>query len=666
MSRFKCFASITLVASVALFTLAAFAFSQDAADSIDVPNLSILEKERQLRSELESKIQTDILDPILGKGKAVVFVSIELDIVTLRQNLTQSGAGMSSKSLAQSGLMAETEYILPGIPKPKSLDGGPSEGKSQLARQERGAFQEKSAQKTIIKRCEIVILHDENLAKDMIETVRQRIVDALKQFTVKPEQIVFKPTRMEGKILDDFRQPAVYVPTLFALLLFLFLMFLFGPLSSFMRGYARLLERKEGTEVNVESEFKGTPGEEGGAGGIGGGTLGAVEGEMAAVAGKEEGGEEEMNKFEPFKYVNDENIKGLIYLLKREQPWVISVVLTYLKPEYAQKVLVSLPVELQARVAMETATIREFSREQVVAINQQIKERVNFVIGGIEPLVKMLEEAKSDIRDSILEYLKNEKPEVYEKLRKRLLLFEDLPMIPDKALAVAIRELKPSEIALALRQASPDVENKIFANLSSGAVNLVKEELELSSSFAPEQIERERQKILSIIKRMESEGKIVFRERPQTTVIDGIEEDEVKTRERERAWRLSASAAGGQQNAPAGPTSDLSDLSDRSSQPDTSDQADQSDMSDESDLFYARGWDFYHEERYTEAAESFTAAVNMRPDFWEAWQALGSSYYSLGRYQQALEVYEKVLQASPTPELEKFVQEIKVKVETNG
>lgn len=612
-------------------------FGQENADfSMGVPNLSLLEKERQLRSELEKKIQSDILDPILGRGKAMVFVSIELDVVTITEKMVQSGLGVASKSDAQSKLFADTEYVLPGIPKPKTLAETPTQGKSQQAKQERGAVQEKTTQKTVVKKLEIVIFHDEKLAKDILDMVKQRIVDALRQFTVKPGQVIFKPTPMRGKITDDLSQPTVYVPSLFALLVFLFLLFLFGPLASFMRGYVRLLERREGTEVNVESEFKSPEDNKGGAGGIGAG-MGALEGEMGELGKEGEGDEDKMEKFEPFRYINDENIKGLIYIFKREEPWVISIVLTYLKPEYTQKVLVSLPVELQARVAMETAIIREVSREQVEAIDREIKKRADFVIGGIEPLLKMLDEAKADIRESILEYLKNEKPEVYEKLRKRLLLFEDIPTIPDKALALILRELKPSELALALKGASPEIENKIFSNLSSGAVNLVKEEFELLAEVTPEEIERERQKIFGVIKKLEMEGKINFREKPQTTLIEGIEEDEAKAREREQSIKgLAAPLSQGLGSAPKALTTP--------------------------DELYGYATGLYNEGRYNEAAEAFYQAVTAKADFWDAYQGLGNSYYALGKFAEALQCYEQVLAVNPTPELEEFVQTIRAQV----
>ncbi len=629
---------------------AMWGFSEETGS--DVGNFSLLEMERQLRSELEAKIQSDILDPILGRGKAMVFVSLELDVESRRQKVVQSGAGYTSKNEVESAGPAETEYVLPGIPKPKNLTEGLTGGKSQQAKQERGAVEEKFTKKTVIKRLEIIIMHEEALARESLEMARARIMDALKQYDVKPEQIVFKPTRMQGRILDDLKQSAVYVPILFVLMLFLFLMFLFGPMASFMRSYVRTIEKREGTEVSVDSEFKGSP-QEGQGGGFGGGALGSIEGETEVFGRGGKGGEEETGKFKPFMYINDQNFKGLIFLLKREEPWIISIVLTYIKPEFAQKILASLSLEAQARVAIETAVIREMTREQVMAIDQQIKERVDFVVGGIDPLLKMLDDYRDDIRDSILEYLKNERPEIFEKIRKRLLLFEDIPSIPDKILALVARELKPSDIATALKGAPPEIESKIFANISSGAVNLVKEEIELSAELTVETVANARRKIIGIIKRLEAEGKIVFREKPEVTAIEGIEEDQVKAAERLREWReQSLGAISGLQTSQGSAIGSAgASMPARAALP-----------VEDSATFYEQGLDLYNHGRYGEAAEAFEGAVAGRADFWQAHQGLGSCHYAEGRISKALECYERALEINPTPELEEFVKSVRVQV----
>lgn len=623
---------------------------------LEVPSLSLLEKERELRDELEKKIQSDILEPILGRGKAMVFVSLELDVITIKQTLAQKGTGATVKAQTRSSFFGESEYLMPGIPKPKSLAQTPAEGKAQSSAQERGAEQVKLAQKTVVKKIEVVILHDEKISQENLSLVRQRIVDALRQFQIKPEQVLFKPTRFQPTPFEHLRNPNVYIPVLFAVLLMFFLLFLFGPVYGFLRGYVRMLERREGAEVNVESEFKNPQGGE--QGGPGGGALGALDGELGKNA--QEQSEEESVKMELFNFINEENVKRLVYLLKHEEPWIVAVVISYLKPDYAKEVmrqvLESLPLERQAQVAIETATIRQLTLEQVLAIEKDIRDRVNFVIGGIEPLVKTLEEVGPQTAEGILEYLKNEKPEVYEKVRQRLVLFEDLLTMPDKALAMVLRELKPEEIAKALQNAGPEMEQKFFSNLSSGAANLVKEEMQLVANIGEDEVLKERQKIIDTVKRLEQEGKIVFRKKPHSLALEGIDEDEMKAKERERFWRIrsgqegAAAQSGGGQEGESAAADESQDLA-----PEALAQQ-----------WYEQGSALYQQGRFEEALEAFTRAAQLNPNFWEAYQYMGACSYGLGRYGEALAAYEKVLAINPSEEVKKMVESMRVQVGQSG
>src|SRR5690348_8204386 len=100
-----------------------------------------------------------------------------------------------------------------------------------------------------------------------------------------------------------------------------------------------------------------------------------------------------MKKFEPFSYINEETVKRLSYLfiLRKEEPWLIAVVASYLRPDYARQMISALPVEMQAKVALEALTLRQVTREQVIAIDQDIRENVEFVVGGMERLTAMLD-----------------------------------------------------------------------------------------------------------------------------------------------------------------------------------------------------------------------------------------------------------------------------------
>ena len=544
-----------LLRKAVLLSLAWSLGAGPAAAQVEAPDPAVLSAQDQLKRSAEEKIQRDILDPILGKGRATAFVDVEIELQQVKQGRTQLQSGSSEKYLTKEKLQEQqarfqTKYLLPGVPQPKTaapapqLAGGrPEEAVGGQTSQGQTIEQTSFAVKKLVRKFSVTVIYDDTIAPEQIRLVRERIDDAFAEYKKAAEAskgkftyvVSFKPTRFQTlSPLREFTTPSVFVPMTFAFLLALFLLFLFGPLSVLLSRWIRTIQDKGGTEVSVDSRFETAPQQ--GLGGTGGMGAGAFEGSFEHLSKEMEEEAEKMKPIEPFKYINEENLRRLAYLLRREEPWVIAVVLTYLKPEFARQVLTALPSEVQTRVAIETATIRQVSREQVLAIDAEIKEKVDFVLGGIDHLAKMLEDADEGTRQNILEYLQNEKPGIYEKVRGSIIMFEDIMEFPDRDMQLVVRELKTENMARALQGAMPQVMDKFLANMSTGAASLLKEAMEYEKDLTPVQIEEERKKIMDVIKQMELDGRIHIRDIKRTASLEGLEEEMSSAEGRKSKW----------------------------------------------------------------------------------------------------------------------------------
>ena len=63
--------------------------------------------------------------------------------------------------------------------------------------------------------------------------------------------------------------------------------------------------------------------------------------------------------------------------------------------------------------------------------------------------------------------------------------------------------------------------------------------------------------------------------------------------------------------------------------------------------YYSEGWDFYVEDKYREAIESYDKAIALNPRYAEAYQYRGAAYELLEEYDQALDDYNKACQLNP-------------------
>jgi len=624
------------------------------ADGLDNPLMeaSLMEKQDSMRRETETKVKKEILDPILGADRSFVFADVELEVISKKAEQTKEGLGVmqkyKEKPASRDG--ADTDFILPGIPKPRSVLGKdnerPEAAQGQQAQQAKGVQEVRYGMETEITRFQLTVIHDDTLAPAAVMLARERIDDFLVPYKIRKKDaptVLFKPTKFKAaNPLDDLKKPSVYLPLLYALLFLILLLFLFGPLWGFFRKYIKALLAKPGAEVNIEDKR-----EEGGGSGDDEGaqeTEGHQSIDMNFLQKQEEAKEEEdesMKKFEPFTYLNEENLKRLIYLflLRKEDPWVIAVVLSYMKPDLSRQALSMLPVEMQSRVALEALTVRQATREQIDAIDKDIKENVDFVMGGIERLSKMLEDSDPGTRKNIIEYLKTQKPDIYDKVRRIVLMFEDLINFSDRDIQSIIRNLNNEDVAKALSKADPAIVNKFFSNMSQGAVNSVKEIMEYSGEISPAQTDEAQMKILDAIKALEAEGKIAARagSSQEVYIIDGAEMSSGD----ERRKKFESLSAPRKEEAPAGPTAE---------------------QLEQARQYAEAGANMYNQGQVQESLQYLEYAASINPGEASTWQYLGAAYYGLQRVDEAVAAYEKYANLSGDPAAKEWLAGFKQSV----
>ena len=156
------------------------------------------------------------------------------------------------------------------------------------------------------------------------------------------------------------------------------------------------------------------------------------------------------------------------------------MVLGYLPPEWISRVLERLDPRLQTDVATSLATTRQLLPEQVEDIEQELKRRLDYLIGGPDRIFAVYESLEPDAQRRMYESLRESRPELAEDLRSRTMLFEDLNRLDSPALKSLLREVEIQTLVMALRGAAVSFRDRILEHVSQGKAQIVREELELS------------------------------------------------------------------------------------------------------------------------------------------------------------------------------------------
>lgn len=129
--------------------------------------------------------------------------------------------------------------------------------------------------------------------------------------------------------------------------------------------------------------------------------------------------------------------------------------------------------------------------------------------GGVKEAAKMLSALSTSERSRILSDIAKRDPDRAELLKKQMVTLEDLRFITVKMLVELLREVKITELALALRLGSEDLKNHIISNVSSSMKAEILDGLK-SGPRPVSEVEECIEKIMVIVRRKVDLGELVL------------------------------------------------------------------------------------------------------------------------------------------------------------
>lgn len=86
--------------------------------------------------------------------------------------------------------------------------------------------------------------------------------------------------------------------------------------------------------------------------------------------------------------------------------------------------------------------------------------------------------------------------------------FQDLLSVPEAGIRELLAQMDKKTLALALRGASEELKNFIFKSMSSRAIEMLKEDMEVLGPVRSREILKAQREAVTIARKLEAEGKI--------------------------------------------------------------------------------------------------------------------------------------------------------------
>lgn len=204
-------------------------------------------------------------------------------------------------------------------------------------------------------------------------------------------------------------------------------------------------------------------------------------------------------------------------LLRNEHPQIVAAILVHLEFDQAADVLKNFNERQRNEVMVRVATLDGIQPSALKDLNEVMSkvlaggERMKkSMMGGVKPAAEIINMMGSAVETSVLDYIREADPDLAQKIMDNMFTFDDLLKVDDRGIQAMLKEVQSESLIIALKGATPELREKIFANMSSRAAETLREDLESRGPVRVSEVEAEQKEMLKVVRRLADEGQIVL------------------------------------------------------------------------------------------------------------------------------------------------------------
>jgi len=207
--------------------------------------------------------------------------------------------------------------------------------------------------------------------------------------------------------------------------------------------------------------------------------------------------------------------KAVAQIISGEHPQIAAIVLSHLEPEQSAAILPLLSDDMRTEVLMRIATLNEVPQSALTELDQLVEKQANTTpsaplrrIGGARTVANILNAMERDKSGEELGKIEKTDGEMHQKIKDLLFIFDNLLDVDDRGIQALLREVGSDTLAVALRGAEPEVQEKILKNMSKRAAEILKDDMEARGPVKLADVEAAQKEIIVIAQRLAEEGTI--------------------------------------------------------------------------------------------------------------------------------------------------------------
>jgi flagellar motor switch protein FliG len=204
--------------------------------------------------------------------------------------------------------------------------------------------------------------------------------------------------------------------------------------------------------------------------------------------------------------------------LENEHSQTVALVLAHLDPKRGSAVLMNLQGPMRVDVVRRLAEMRQFSPEMAQTVAMALHKRMEKMgssgrksYSGFKAVAELLNRLDQTESKGILEEIEQSEPKIAIGIRELMFTFEDLLTVPSESIREFVGSADKKVLAMALKGGRDDVKAHLFKAMSSRAVEMMKEDMEVMGPVRMKDVGKAQQELLALARQLESEGRMMLK-----------------------------------------------------------------------------------------------------------------------------------------------------------
>lgn len=209
--------------------------------------------------------------------------------------------------------------------------------------------------------------------------------------------------------------------------------------------------------------------------------------------------------------------RAVAEVIRLEHPQIVAIVLAYLDSDQAAAVLQSLPENMRAAVLMRIASLDGIQPQALHELDEILERQFHgkanvksSSVGGPKAAADILNFVDGSAEAKIMESISESDETLAGQIQELMFVFNDLAQVDGRGIQVLLREVTSDTLVMALKGADEGVKEKIFANMSKRAAEMLRDDLEAKGPARLSDVEAAQKEILAIARRLSDAGTIAL------------------------------------------------------------------------------------------------------------------------------------------------------------